>query len=106
VRPVCQASSHDILRYRPMTVASSAGQPSPETRSRNLCLARICDRMLAILRPEDYERWLGPEPDPHDVLQPFPAEPMIMWPVSSRVNSPMNDDAELLRELQFDQLAS
>jgi hypothetical protein len=27
---------------------------------------------------------------------PFPAEQMAMWPVSTRVNSPNNDDASLL----------
>jgi len=35
-------------------------------------------------------------PDPSDLLTPFPAELMVMWPVSTRVNSPDNDDASLL----------
>ena len=34
-----------------------------------------------------YERWLGQEPDPHDLLVPFPADQMAMWPVSTRVNN-------------------
>ena len=42
------------------------------------------------------ERWLCGEPDPHDLLVPFPAELMAMWPVSTRVNKPENDDASLL----------
>ena len=55
--------------------------------------------MPAILRPSDYDRWLGPEPDPKDLLAPFPFDPMIMWPISTRVNSPKNDDEDLLTEV-------
>ena len=36
------------------------------------------------------------EPDPRDLLVPFPAEPMTMWPISMRVNSVANDDAAIL----------
>jgi putative SOS response-associated peptidase YedK len=42
------------------------------------------------------EHWLGVEPDPSDLLAPFPAELMAMWPVSTRVKSPDNDDSSLL----------
>jgi putative SOS response-associated peptidase YedK len=69
------------------------------TTSANALVARIHDRMPAILKPADYERWLGIEPDPRELLAPFPPEPMIMWPISMRVNSPKNDDEELLREI-------
>jgi hypothetical protein len=34
--------------------------------------------------------WLGEEPDPRDLMRPFPAEPMRMWPISTRVNKPEN----------------
>jgi len=34
------------------------------TTPANELVGRIHDRMPAILKPEDYERWLGPEPDP------------------------------------------
>ena len=47
----------------------------------------IHDRMLAILKLAGYERWLGTEPDPRDLLIPFPSEPMTIWPISRRVNS-------------------
>jgi putative SOS response-associated peptidase YedK len=62
----------------------------------NELVAQIHDRMSLILPKSAYERWLGPEPDPHDLLVPFPAEPMAMWPISTRVNRPENDDATLL----------
>jgi putative SOS response-associated peptidase YedK len=69
------------------------------TTAANDLVARIHDRMPAILRPQDYDRWLGTEPNPRELLAPFPAEPMIMWPISKRVNSPENDDEALLEEI-------
>ena len=62
----------------------------------NDLVAQIHDRMPAILEPFGYERWLGPEPDPHDLLITYPSEPMTMWPISTRVNRPENDDPSLL----------
>jgi putative SOS response-associated peptidase YedK len=62
----------------------------------NELVAQIHDRMPLILPKAACERWLGGEPDPHDLLVPFPAELMAMWPVSTRVNKPENDDASLL----------
>ena len=62
----------------------------------NELVAQIHDRMPLILPKAACERWLGEEPDPHDLLVPFPAELMAMWPVSTRVNKPENDDASLL----------
>ena len=67
----------------------------------NEMIARIHDRMPAILRPSDYERWLGRVPDPHDLLISFPAKPTKMWPISKRVNSPQNDDEGLLAEIDL-----
>jgi putative SOS response-associated peptidase YedK len=59
----------------------------------NELVAQIHDRMPLILPRAACERWLSGEPDPHDLLVPFPAELMAMWPVSTRVNKPENDDA-------------
>jgi putative SOS response-associated peptidase YedK len=61
------------------------------TTEANALVADIHDRMPVILRPEDYDRWLGLEPDPRDLLRPFPAEVMRIGPISTRVNSPKND---------------
>jgi hypothetical protein len=41
-----------------------------------------------ILASPDHTRWLSDEPDPGDLMRPFPAEPMRMWPISTRVNNP------------------
>src|SRR5438552_3602 len=63
-------------------------------------VGQIHDRMPAILRPADYDRWLGDEPDPRDLLEAFPAELMRMWPISTRVNKPENDDASILEPIE------
>jgi putative SOS response-associated peptidase YedK len=62
----------------------------------NELVAQIHNRMPAILRTEDYDRWLGDEADPNDVLKPFPAELLRMSPISTRVNKPENDDPSIL----------
>ena len=50
-----------------------------------------------IISPEDYTRWLSSlDPDPRDLLAPYRAEPMIVWPISTRVNKPDNEDAAIL----------
>src|SRR4051794_29952094 len=59
-------------------------------------VADIHDRMPVILRPGDYDRLLGSEPDPRDLLRPFSADLMRLWPISRRVNAPKNDDPDLL----------
>jgi putative SOS response-associated peptidase YedK len=67
----------------------------------NELVGQIHDRMPVIIAPTDYDRWLGQETDPRDLMKPFPAELMTMWPVSTRVNSPRNDDATLLDPIVF-----
>ena len=63
----------------------------------NDLVADIHDRMPAIIPPAAYDRWLANiEPDPRDLLVPYPSEPMKMWPVSTRVNKPANDEAAIL----------
>jgi len=62
----------------------------------NSLVGQIHHRMPAILQPGTYERWLGSAPDPHDLLITYPSEPMTMWPISTRVNAPENDDPSLL----------
>jgi len=53
-------------------------------------------RMPAILREEDHEAWLsGTLDEARAALVPYPADLMVAWPVSSRVNSLKNDDESL-----------
>jgi putative SOS response-associated peptidase YedK len=67
----------------------------------NELVGTIHDRMPAILHREDFDRWLGIEPNPNDILRPFSAELLRMWPISTRVNSPANDDEQLLGEVEL-----
>jgi putative SOS response-associated peptidase YedK len=63
------------------------------------------DRMPLILPREAHAAWLDPDrtdPDElartlHEASLPFPPEEMQAYPVSTRVNSPRNDDAECIR---------
>jgi putative SOS response-associated peptidase YedK len=41
-----------------------------------------------ILAPSDYLRWLSEEPNPADLMR--------MWPISTRVNKPENDDPSIV----------
>src|SRR5262247_3376084 len=66
----------------------------------NELVAEIHDRMPVILAPGDYARWLGEEPDPRDLMRPFPAELMRMWPISTRVNKPENDNPSIVEPIQ------
>ncbi len=69
------------------------------TTDANEVVEPIHNRMPVILEPKDYDRWLEPaamERLPVDLLRPFPAEPMIAWPVSKRVGNVRNNDPELL----------
>jgi len=53
-------------------------------------------RMPAILREEDHEAWLsGTVDEARAALRQYPDDLMLAWPVSSRVNSPRNDDESL-----------
>jgi hypothetical protein len=66
------------------------------TTDANELVAEIHDRMPVILRREGCARWLGEEADPRDLMRPFPAELMRIWPISMRVNKPENDDPSII----------
>lgn len=67
----------------------------------NELVAQIHDRMPVIVPLIAYERWLANvEPDPRDLLVPFPSEPMTVWPISTRVSKPENDDAAILERVE------
>lgn len=73
------------------------------TTTPNVLVADVHRRMPAILKREDYERWLDPTiKNPSAVsgcLAPFDAALMKKYPVSPRVNRPENDDHECAREI-------
>ena len=71
------------------------------TTDANALVAEIHDRMPLIIARGDYGRWLSDEPDPDDLMRPFPAEPMRMWPISTRVNKPENDDPSIIEPIEL-----
>jgi len=56
--------------------------------------------MPAILAPANYTRWLSDEPDPRELMRPYSAELMRMWPISTRVNKPENDAPSILEPIE------
>ncbi len=71
------------------------------TTDANELVAEIHDRMPLILAPGDYARWLADEPDPHELMRPFLAGGMRMWPISTRVNKPENDDPSIVEPIEL-----
>lgn len=71
------------------------------TTTPNDLMAPIHKRMPVILRPEQEAAWLDTEADRdwQRELEPFPADLMAAYPVSSRVNSPRYDDPSLIEPL-------
>ena len=73
------------------------------TTAANECVAPLHDRMPVILHPEAESAWLDPALDGaierlRELLVPVPAEALVAQPVSTRVNSAMNDGADLIQE--------
>jgi putative SOS response-associated peptidase YedK len=68
------------------------------TTDANELVVDIHDRMPLILEPHDYTRWLSDEPDPRDLMRPYAAKPMRIWPISTRVDKPANDDPSILKQ--------
>jgi putative SOS response-associated peptidase YedK len=60
-------------------------------------------RMPAILAKEDREAWLSGSPEEAwSTLKPYPDEHLVAWTVSKRVNTPKNNDAELVTPVAND----
>jgi len=68
------------------------------TTTANDLIAQIHDRMPVVLRDADFPVWLGDssEAELKALLQPYRAEEMQMWEISSRVNSPIYNDPEII----------
>jgi putative SOS response-associated peptidase YedK len=56
--------------------------------------------MPVILPEENHDSWLSGEAG-KEVLVPYPADRMKAWPISARVNSPKNDDSEIILPLEI-----
>lgn len=71
------------------------------TTSANELMAAFHHRMPVILAKSDRKLWLDPSFQDTakllPLLRPYPAEEMVAYEVSSRVNSPKNNSAELIQ---------
>ena len=68
------------------------------TQKPNKTVEDIHDRMPAILTPEQELLWLSNDLSPQDLvnmIEPFPDELMIAYPVSEKVNNVRNNDISL-----------
>lgn len=115
-------------RKQPYYLTSSDGEPlmlaglwspwkSPDgsmetftiiTTTPNEMMAKLHDRMPVILGTDDWAAWLDPvnarEVELSGLLKPYPAELMLAHPVSTRVNSPKNDDQACIQVVDEQQL--
>jgi putative SOS response-associated peptidase YedK len=70
----------------------------------NGLLKAIHDRMPVILNREDYDLWLDEKVQEtgrlQTLLKPYPAEEMVIYPVSTRVNKPANDDPDCIAPVE------
>jgi putative SOS response-associated peptidase YedK len=70
------------------------------TTNANELMQPIHDRMAVILQPKDYDLWLDVQvQDPEmlkPLLQPFPADAMTAYPVSTVVNNARNNTPECI----------
>jgi putative SOS response-associated peptidase YedK len=67
------------------------------TTEANALMSTIHDRMPLIVPPDRWASWRGEEAS-HDgtsLIDQYPAERMIPWPVSRRVGNVANDDPSL-----------
>jgi len=69
----------------------------------NEMMAKLHDRMPVILAANDHAAWLDSKYENRDELQrllkPYPADEMVAYPVSKRVNSPKNNDEDLIERV-------
>lgn len=76
------------------------------TTEPNSIVGEIHDRMPVIMAPEDYSLWLNDDPkklvQALALLKPYDPGRMRRYPVSTKMNSADNDDAESVREIVLD----
>lgn len=87
-------------RWKPDPASDPIDTMTLITTAPNRLMADIHDRMPVILAPSEHRRWLDrsvPGKDVLDLLKPYDADAMDAWPVTTRVNSPANDDPSLIQ---------
>jgi putative SOS response-associated peptidase YedK len=77
------------------------------TTTPNAVTSPVHDRMPVILDPDDYDVWLDPGMKDvaaaSDLLKPYDAGLMRCYPITTRINSAANDDAECCHPVELAQ---
>jgi putative SOS response-associated peptidase YedK len=80
------------------------------TTQANELTTKLHDRMPVIIERADYDRWLDPaQEDPQllqELLKPAPAQEMTMHPVSRKVNTPAQDEADCIEPITLESKSS
>ena len=78
------------------------------TTRANELLEPIHSRMPVMLAEQDWDTWLDPETGDvaalEEMLRPAPDDELEIYPVTKRVNSPDNNDPDLVRRVEPDTL--
>lgn len=73
------------------------------TTDANSIMSPIHDRIPCILKKEDEDEWLNPDnvelEHLEKFLDPYPSDKMEKYPVSTLINSPKNNDLDLIKPL-------
>ncbi|MGF1590299.1 MAG: SOS response-associated peptidase [Pleurocapsa sp.] len=69
------------------------------TTKANIEAAKVHHRMPVIIRPQDYDSWLGELAERKKLLTALPEVDLNLYPVSKMVNSPKNDVAECIQPI-------
>jgi len=89
-------------------IESESGPHVIVTTRANELLEPVHSRMPVMLDEQDWDTWLDPAAADlgalEAMLQPAPDEWLEIYPVSTRVNSPDNNDADLVRRVEPDTL--
>ena len=70
------------------------------TTNANEIVGTIHDRMPVIFTPEEERKWIDPLIDFQEVNQhllSYAGNDMVIYPISTLVNSPKNDSAEIIK---------
>jgi putative SOS response-associated peptidase YedK len=73
------------------------------TTRANQVVEQVHDRMPVILAKQEYDLWLDPEtplPTVESLLDPWPAENTVLYPVGKAVGNPRNEGPELLERME------
>ncbi len=70
------------------------------TTTPNEVVESVHNRMPVILTPTSEKEWLNPDLETEDIielLQPYPANKMVSYPISTLINKPSNDSSDIIK---------